>query len=87
MSRRKPSSPVDEAFRGEIAELRRRHHEAWLAREPGDGMATDWVRENGVPVPDPETGQLVEVRVAPTFHAFNGSAAYQGSKCQGHRCP
>ena len=82
MSRRKSASPAGEAFRAEIERLRLAHHEAWLAREPGDGLATDWQI-------DPITGDRREVRVAPRLQAFpvGQVAAYKGSKCEGHRCP
>lgn len=71
----------DPAFAAEIAAIQAAHHQAWLERGPGDGLAI-------VEVLDEKTRQVIGYeRVEPRYHAFEGAAAYQGSKCQGHRCP
>lgn len=69
----KGAMPATDAFKAEIAEIYGRHHEAWINREPGDGLATDVVRdERGLPLIDPATGTTTPTRVPPRFDAFNG---------------
>lgn len=78
---RKPQPDTDPAFRAAIAESERVHHEEWLSRGPGDGLAI-------VDVVDQKTGKLVGFeRVEPRYQAFAGGGRATASKCEGHRCP